>query len=718
MKLFIISFFCLLFANHDVLATNNCDLVGAPRVEMISELSTQMCLQKLRSKSCLDVYKKIKSEGHSVAERGLRCADDKSLAVTGVEFLKGCAQGGWGFVKSLFVPIGTSIGEGVASVVVGREEFEAWNSNCSKSNTSKMAIYEDYNKSVPSLMRVSPISGKIDLLSCALIKDDLDQKRMKLQPRLDSLRLASLNKNYKFTDEEKEYVDFVNRGKVTFDQKAKTSLVEDAKALLEKKGIELSCYNREYQTALLCEAVANVVSLAVTGIAVARASKLTEIAGIEVQAEKLASEATSSTRRIASLDELKLMSPLNQEQRVAAAEKLLGRKLSSDGREADAIQAAHEIGKAEGRGFGSYTQRDKVRKALILRRAGFSRPEAELLLDRGVAGSMPKVSLVTLEKEASKIPPASPVGYSSREVGGAAEYAYANGQNLEKAKVLIRDVLKKRNGAASLEEAKVYILKNHPRAIEVIDDLVKNLALEKKLNYWGLTPAEKSKLFEEVKKTAEYRNYMKSEELEALAKSHINSMEKINQRQVVSAEIDLARADGDYSILANRLQARIQIVEGDYIKGGSNVEALAIMSARDAAERAASLSRLPGGQDEASQLLFRIHRLNEEQITTQSFAQAAEQSDKLATTVARGVIERSRGRTQLPNLDQMIRMPASQAEIGSAAYQTDLAAALRAKKQVLLQILDDLERPAATGLNSEQIRIMREQAESMLDRLP
>lgn len=80
------------------------------------------------------------------------------------------------------------------------------------------------------------------------------------------------------------------------------------------------------------------------------------------------------------------MSALSNEERKVEASTSLGRTLSEA--EKDAVIRAHEVGIAEGRGFGTYTDEDKYRKGSILMRSGFSREETQKLLDEGIAGAV------------------------------------------------------------------------------------------------------------------------------------------------------------------------------------------------------------------------------------------------------------------------------------------------------------------------------------------
>lgn len=100
-----------------------------------------------------------------------------------------------------------------------------------------------------------------------------------------------------------------------------------------------------------------------------------------------ASRATASTNRT---QQYQRMSALSNEERKVEASSSLGRTLTEA--EKDAVIRAHEVGIAEGRGFGTYTDEDKYRKGSILMRSGFSREEAQKLLDEGIAGTVASTS--------------------------------------------------------------------------------------------------------------------------------------------------------------------------------------------------------------------------------------------------------------------------------------------------------------------------------------
>lgn len=77
-------------------------------------------------------------------------------------------------------------------------------------------------------------------------------------------------------------------------------------------------------------------------------------------------------------------SRLTDGERITAAENVIGRSLTVNERQA--LLEAHKIGK----GYGMYTDEEITRKGLKLRRAGFTKEETKLLMDKGIAGQMPK----------------------------------------------------------------------------------------------------------------------------------------------------------------------------------------------------------------------------------------------------------------------------------------------------------------------------------------
>lgn len=98
------------------------------------------------------------------------------------------------------------------------------------------------------------------------------------------------------------------------------------------------------------------------------------------------SSRAATTTNAARTQQYERMSSLSNEERLVEAQNSIGRQLTDAERQA--VIKAHEVGIAEGRGFGTYTDEDKYRKGSILMRSGLSRDEAQKLLDEGIAGAV------------------------------------------------------------------------------------------------------------------------------------------------------------------------------------------------------------------------------------------------------------------------------------------------------------------------------------------
>lgn len=83
-------------------------------------------------------------------------------------------------------------------------------------------------------------------------------------------------------------------------------------------------------------------------------------------------------------EELQLNGKLTDVERKAKAGNVLRQKLTPT--QEKAIIEAHEVGLAEGRGYGTYTKEDITKKGLILKNAGFKADEIRVLMEKGIVG--------------------------------------------------------------------------------------------------------------------------------------------------------------------------------------------------------------------------------------------------------------------------------------------------------------------------------------------
>ncbi|WP_347355770.1 hypothetical protein [Bdellovibrio sp.] len=358
------------------------------KVKALADVSRNMCVQTLQSKQCQDLFAKMRANGEKPEEKALKCTSQTSLSrafEASWDYTSGCATGGWTFVKDSFVSIGTAIGEGAAKIVMDMEAEKAANAACEADPHGKENLFKQYNGSVPKILQVSmPKADVIKKTNCATIKGILHLQSVgKKNDALTVIARKRSLKNPNFTAEEKEYMNWV-QGNAPKSQKI--DLVGMAKARLKEMGIQLECYNSKEAAAMVCEAIAEVASLAggPAGVALkaAKAKNIMKIAGVAADAEK----ATVATKAVASAADLAKAAKLSNKERVLAAEKSLGRNLT-DAQE-KALIKAHEVGAGTGRGYGTYSKADISEKTRILQQAGFSSAERDALLRQGLAGSL------------------------------------------------------------------------------------------------------------------------------------------------------------------------------------------------------------------------------------------------------------------------------------------------------------------------------------------
>jgi hypothetical protein len=360
-----------------------------PRPEnRLTQIVRTSCSETFQSQACQDLYKRIKANGGNSAEKALQCASSESSSRTFENswgYASGCAAGGWNFVKDTFVSVGTAIGEGAAKIVLDIEAENAANAACDKDPQIKLGLFKQYNEGLPKLLQVDvPSEQVLAKAPCANIKSSLKlQIHTKSQQEgLRIMRKASLSQS--LTPQEKEVVSW-NQSKFQ-SQKSDTSLIEMAKAKLREAGVKLECYNSKEAAAMVCEAVAEVATLvggpAAAALKAAKLKNISKISGIALNEQK----AVTAQRAVASAEELAAAAKLSNPQRIQAAESSLGRALNES--EKKALIAAHEVGSGTGRGYGTYSAADLNEKARLMKEAGFTTQERELLMRQGIAGSL------------------------------------------------------------------------------------------------------------------------------------------------------------------------------------------------------------------------------------------------------------------------------------------------------------------------------------------
>lgn len=342
----------------------------------LASVSQSVCEQTQKSPECQALYQTMSPE--DLLHKSLECTnqEDRSTSYEMYkEYRDGCNQGGWNFVSNF----ATGIGEGFAQTVldiknVGQEEMA-----CDADVERKRAIFEDYNISVPEILRLNtPSEADIQGLPCNRLKakfqESLEQKNREVMTQVQRKREKNL------TPQEQEFVEFRNSKRAT-----SSDLIESAKSKLDEMKVKYQCYNTRTAAEMICEAAAEVGTLlggpARLAFQAAKSQRILKIAGLG--------------RETAATANLARMSSLSNAQRLVEAEKALGTTLTQAQKEA--VLRAHEVGAGTGRGFtvnakgdldiSGYDATDLRQKAKILQDAGFTQVQRDTLMRRGIAGS-------------------------------------------------------------------------------------------------------------------------------------------------------------------------------------------------------------------------------------------------------------------------------------------------------------------------------------------
>jgi Na+-transporting NADH:ubiquinone oxidoreductase subunit NqrC len=151
-------------------------------------------------------------------------------------------------------------------------------------------------------------------------------------------------------------------------------------AIFKEAGVTYNCYTPKAKAEMVCAGVTSLLADVALGVGFSKA--ITAVRSIAKSKKAL----NGINRSVVSGEKANLSdsSLLNPADRVKAGEAIVGRSLTKS--EAKAIEAAHQIGLKEGRGFYTYTQEDIAKKTKILDDAGFSKVERRKLMENGITG--------------------------------------------------------------------------------------------------------------------------------------------------------------------------------------------------------------------------------------------------------------------------------------------------------------------------------------------
>jgi hypothetical protein len=347
-----------------------------------SPTSQATCDRTLKSPECKAVYAEMLS--FNVTPKKLVCTDlqDRIRSFeTSATFARNCAQGGW----NAFQNGGIAIVE-VASATTAPIDFvDKEDDACNAELTKRRAIFTDYNISVPAILRLDiPTETQLTNMRCLALRGLF--RAWREQKNAEVIKRVERKNGNGLLPSEQEFVNYRNSLK-----DPASNIIELAKNRLDDLGIQQECYTAKAAAELICEAAAELgTSLAGPAAIAFKADKVQRIYRVAGIARKV----TVSAKNDEALALLEKNAALAGPERIVEAEKVLGRTFTPA--EKNAVTLAYEVAAGTGRGFtitekgeldsSGYAEADLTDKNKILREAGFSQGQRDLLLRQGIVG--------------------------------------------------------------------------------------------------------------------------------------------------------------------------------------------------------------------------------------------------------------------------------------------------------------------------------------------
>jgi hypothetical protein len=241
---------------------------------------------------------------------------------------------------------------------------------CNASSEKKRELLNAYNLTIKDsrFQLDAKFLGKwLDDATCGEIDKLLFARYQNYQNTLMKERISNINAGKKVAEIEAE-------------KKDDTGLMSLLKSAMEGAEVRYQCYTPKVKAEMICAGITSLIVDTAMGMGVK--SAITKITAIVKSKKALStiSRAVAAGEKIDLSDTSKLL--------VAERKKAAALVLEKDLTEVQekAIIEAHEVGLKEGRGYFDYTTDDLRKKAMILKKAGFTEDERALLLRSGITG--------------------------------------------------------------------------------------------------------------------------------------------------------------------------------------------------------------------------------------------------------------------------------------------------------------------------------------------
>lgn len=378
-----------------VLGNATCSSAQTPMFRSAVDNLKAACKVNLEKSGCDDLAKEL---GPETSDKKLRKCDDKSVCrrdTSWEQIGESCLEG----VKDF----GKEATDAIVGVWDKMKTSAAESRACDSDLAKKRELYDDFNKTVPAFLMVKAPAGRFfEQATCAELKSNITGTYNRIQDRYASqlvsfrmLNPRAVSKPELLPADLREYnswldANFAKSRKEMQDSinaiKAAWNGVPD---LLKSFGVKISCYNSVTQTEIACKAASALAASLVGGAGLAAGGKflikLAEASGsLKVMRAVSAIEKGAETGKAP----LKIIGKLEDPDRRKLV-KALGILESRTEDEAktvlDGVIAAHHV--CEKSAYFKYSKLCLLEKSRILKSAGLTKPERELLMRNGVAGT-------------------------------------------------------------------------------------------------------------------------------------------------------------------------------------------------------------------------------------------------------------------------------------------------------------------------------------------
>jgi hypothetical protein len=381
-KILFYIFLFLLSINQAFALAGNCGGIGLATINpnvssMINTADQMVCINTRQLYQCEKMEADLEGDDK---KKVIQC-DKASLASNNLSdtSLASCVWNGLKISGDNLVNLAKLPGAIAEAAMKGFKETQ----ECNKSLDKKREILNAFNMSISDKrfkLEESFLGNTFKDMSCAELEKMTNARYSNYTNQVMREMMAAKNtgKSYKMPEE----------------LMAKNSdLLKNLDSVFKEAGVAYNCYTPKAKAEMICAGVTSLLADIAVGAGFTKA-----IAAVKAIAKsKKALSSVQSSIAAGEKANLTDAALLKAADRARAGGAVVGRLLTKA--EKEAVEAAHQVGLKEGRGFFTYTKEDIANKARILKEAGFSAEERRALMENGITGATSKPASLTFWHE-------------------------------------------------------------------------------------------------------------------------------------------------------------------------------------------------------------------------------------------------------------------------------------------------------------------------------